>query len=119
MKFLPGVLIATLFLLPLVSRADMNQTVEPLSCGIYNQASKPLIEKNLETQSRDRARYTMDLRTSRGKQLRVEVKSVSIQLAGERNHVSIFLDGKPINAGPPPSYQKVHALIEKKVRRLK
>ena len=116
MKFLPGVLIASLFLLPLVARADLKQTVEPLACGIYNQASKPLVEKNMETQSPDRARYTMDLRTSRGKKLSVEVKSVSIQLAGERNHVSVFLDGKPYaktSHQDLPLYFEVHIDDEK------
>jgi hypothetical protein len=105
-----------LFMLPLVSRADVNQAVEPLLCGIYNQAAKPLVEKTMETQSPDRARYTMDLRTSRGKQLKVEVKNVSIQLAGERNHVSVFLDGKPFaktSHQDLPLYLEVHIDDEK------
>lgn len=32
---------------------------------------------------------------------------------------AIYLDNKPINTGPPPSYEKIRGLIEKQVRRLK
>ena len=115
MKLLLGALIA-LLALPLAARADENKTVEPLLCGIYDQKSKPLVEKDLETQSSDRARYTLELRTSRGKLLAVEVKSVSIRLLGERNHVSIFLDGKPYaktSHQDVPLYVEVHIDDEK------
>lgn len=115
MKFLTGVLIALLALTNM-ARADVNTVVKPLSCGIYNQASKPLVEKDMKTQSPVPAQYTMELRTSRGKRLTVEVKSVSIQLAGERNHVSIFLDGKPYaktSHQDVPLYLEVHIDDEK------
>lgn len=115
MKFLRCTLFA-LLVLPLPARADVNTKVEPLSCGIYDQAAKPLVRKEMETQSPDRARYTMALKTSQGKRLTVEVKSVSILLAGERNHVSIFLDGKPYaktSHQDVPLYFEVHIDGEK------
>ena len=115
MKFLLGALIA-LLVLPLAAWADVNKVVEPLWCGIYDQASRPLVEKDLETQSPERARYTMELRTSRGKRLTVEVRNVSILLVGERNHVSVFLDGKPYaktSHQDVPLYFEVHIDDEK------
>ena len=105
-----------LLALPLAARADVNRLVEPLSCGVYDQAAKPLVQKEMETQSPDRARYTMELKTSQGKRLTVEVKSVSILLAGEREHVSIFLDGKPYaktSHQDVPLYFEVHIDGEK------
>jgi len=30
----------------------------------------------------------------------------------------LFIDGKPINTGPPPSFEKIKKLVEKKVRKL-
>ncbi len=117
MTFFMGTLIA-LLVLPFAVLADVNKVVEPLSCGIYDQASRPLVEKNMETQSPDRARYTMELRTTRGKRLTVEVKNVSIQLDGERNHVSLFLDGKPYaktSHQDVPLYFEVH-IDDKKYR---
>jgi GNAT superfamily N-acetyltransferase len=30
----------------------------------------------------------------------------------------LFIDGKPVNTGPPPSFEKIKKLIEKKVRKL-
>jgi len=110
MKFLRGVIIL-LLTFPLMARADVSKVVKPLWCGIYDQTGRPLVEKNMETQSSDRARYTMELRTSRGKRLTAEVQSVSTKLVGERNHVSIFLDGKPYaktSHQDVPLYLEVH-----------
>jgi len=115
MRFLNCILLA-LLALPLAARADVNAVVEPLSCGVYDQVAKPLVQKEMETQSPDRARYTMELKTNKGKRLTVEVKSVSIMLAGERNHVSIFLDGKPYaktSHQDVPLYFEVHIDGEK------
>jgi hypothetical protein len=110
MKFLPGALLA-LLMLPITAPADENKVVEPLPCGIYDQRSRPLVEKDLETQSTDRARYTMELRTGRGRKLTVEIMSVSIKLAGERVQSSVFLDGKPYaktSHQDLPLYLEVH-----------
>lgn len=90
-----------LLALPLAVRADENKIVGPLPCGIYDQSVVPLVEKELETQSADRSRYIMEITTKGGKRLSVEVQSVSIRLAGERNHVSVFLDGKPFAKTSP------------------
>ena len=30
----------------------------------------------------------------------------------------LFIDGKPVNTGPPPSFEKIKKLVEKKVRKL-
>jgi hypothetical protein len=117
MKLLLGALIA-LLALPIAVKADENKVVKPLGCGIYDQLSRPLVEKDMDTQSHDRARYTMELRTSRGRRLMVEVQSVSIRLAGEREHVSIFLDGKPYaktSHQDVPLYLEVH-IDDKKYR---
>ncbi len=82
--------------LPIVAHADEGKVVGPLSCGIYDQMVKPFIEAELETQHGDRTRYTMETMTKSGKRLAVEVKNVSIRMVGERNQVSVFVDGKPL-----------------------
>jgi hypothetical protein len=81
--------------LPCAAQADENTDVAPLPCGIYDQAARPLVEKDLATQSLDPPSYTMAITTKLGKRLKVTVQNVLIRLAGERNHVSVFLDGKP------------------------
>jgi hypothetical protein len=73
----------------------VGKVVGPLSCGIYDQKVRPFIKSELETQHADRARYTMETLTKSGKRLTVEVQNVSIKMAGERNQVSVFVDGKP------------------------
>lgn len=89
-------IVPLLILVPsLVAHADVGTVVEPLSCGIYDQAVKPFIQVELETQHADRKRYTMAATTKSGRRLTVEVQNVSIRMAGERNHVSVFVDGKP------------------------
>ena len=95
MKFLEGMFLLLLLAPLTVAHADVGKVVGPLSCGIYDQKVKPFIEAELETQHADQSRYTMAITTKSGKRLSVEVKSVSIKLVGERNHVSVFLEGKP------------------------
>jgi hypothetical protein len=90
-----NMILLSALLLPGTVRADVGKIVEPLSCGIYDQAVKPLVQAELDTQSGDRARFTMVTTTLGGRRLTVEVQSVSIKMAGERNHVTVFLDGKP------------------------
>ena len=85
----------SLLALPGLSHADVDVVVGPLSCGIYDQKVKPFIEAELHTQHADQARYTMETLTKSGKRLTVEVKNVSIKMAGERNQVSVSVDGKP------------------------
>jgi hypothetical protein len=55
----------------------------------------PVIEKDLLTQSADLSGYTMAITTKSGRRLSVTVQNVSIRMKGERNLVSVFLDGKP------------------------
>ena len=81
--------------LPVIAHADVGKVVGPLSCGIYDQQVKPFIEAELDTQHVDRTRYTMETMTKSGKRLAVQVQNVSIKMAGERNQVSVFVDGKP------------------------
>lgn len=91
--------------------ADVSVVVAPLPCGIYDQNVKPFIEKDLETQSKHRSHYTMETSTRSGKRLSVEVMNVSIRLPGERNHISVFLDGKPLaktSHQDLPLYLEVH-----------
>lgn len=109
-------LVFSLSVLPLFAHADEGKVVGPLSCGIYDQTVKPFIEAELETQHPDQSRYTMAITTKSGKRLSVEIKSVSIKLAGERNHVSVFLDGKPFaktSHQDLPLYLEVHVDNEK------
>ncbi len=114
MKYL---LAAFLLLIPAIfSHADVNTDVPHLPCGIYNQDVQPHIEKDLDTQSEDRAAYTMETVTSKGRKLTVEVRNVSIRMQGERNHVSVFLDGKPLaktSHQDVPVYLEVHVDGEK------
>lgn len=108
--------IILLLLLPFAAHADVNKTLDPLPCGIYDESVKPLVEKDLETQKTDSAGYTMGITTKSGKKLSVEVKSVEIKLPGERNHVSVFLDGKPLaktSHQDVPIYLEVHVDNEK------
>jgi hypothetical protein len=32
---------------------------------------------------------------------------------------ALFIDGRAVRTGPPPSYEKIRRLIEKRVRRLR
>jgi hypothetical protein len=32
---------------------------------------------------------------------------------------ALFVDGKEVQTGPPPSYEKIYNIIEKKVKKLK
>jgi hypothetical protein len=89
-------MMCTLVALPLPVFGDEGRIVDPLPCGIYDQAVVAIVEKDIETQSSDPSRYSMEVSTKSGKKLRIEVKSVSIKLAGERNHVSVFVEGKPL-----------------------
>jgi hypothetical protein len=90
-----SILLLLFFAVPMSGHADVGKVVGPLSCGIYDQQVKAFIEAELETQHADRTRYTMETMTKGGKRLSVEVQNVSIKMAGERNHVSVFVDGKP------------------------
>lgn len=92
----PRSLFATclLLLLPFSADADVGKKLHPLPCGIYDQAVKPFIEKDLETQSPDKALYTIEMTTNHDRNLSVEIKSVEIAMPGERNQVTIHLDGK-------------------------
>lgn len=110
-------IIALLLFIPAFSaHADVNTVVLLLPCGIYNQAAQPHIEKDLDTQSKDRAAYTMETVTSKGKRLTVEIQNVLIRMQGERSHVSVFLDGKPLaktSHQDLPLYLEVHVDDEK------
>ncbi len=109
-------LVFVLLVLPAVAHAEVNKVLELLPCGIYDEAAKPLIQKDLGTQHADKSQYTMSAVTKSGKQLTVEVKSVEIKMAGERHHVSAFLDGKPLaktSHQDVPLYLEVHVDNEK------
>ncbi len=98
-------------LVPAVAYADVGKIVEPLPCGIYDQQARPFTEKDLETQSKDRSRYTMEITTAGGKRLTVEVQNFATRLQGERQNISVFLDGKPLaKTGHQdlPAYLEVH-----------
>jgi hypothetical protein len=102
--------------LPSILWADVGKVVEPLPCGIYNHSVKPFVQKNLETQHEDQARYTMGMTTRSGKNLSVEIKNVSIEMFGERNRVTVLLDGKPFartSHQDVPLYVEVHIDDEK------
>ena len=110
------ILILMFFLVPFTAQADVDTKVAVLPCGIYDQQVRPFVEKMLETQSKDRSLFTMEAMTARGKRLTVEVQGVSIKMKGERNHVSVFLDGKPLaktSHQDVPLYLEVHVDAEK------
>ncbi len=110
------ILAFALLALPVAVHAEINKILELLPCGIYDEAIKPLVEKDLDTQHPDRGRYTMAILTKSGKQLRVEIKSVEIKMYGERHQVSAFLDGKPLaktSHQDVPLYLEVHIDSEK------
>lgn len=113
----PAIMLAFLLLiLPAAVHADVNKVLELLPCGIYDEAAKPLIEKDLDTQHPDRGRYTMAIVTKNSKRLSVEVKSVEIRMPGERHQVSAFVDGKPFaktSHQDVPLYLEVHVDNEK------
>jgi hypothetical protein len=100
------------FLIGLFTIHGNNNTAEiPLPCGIYDNAAKPFITKDLVTQSFDAPRHTMAILTKRGKRLAVEVQNVMIRLPGERYHVSVFVNGKPYaktSHQDLPLYLEVH-----------
>ncbi len=98
-----------LLALPLAAYADEGRVVGPLPCGIYDEKALPFIEKDLATQSADARNYTMEIRTKSGKRLSVTVQNVSMRMAGERNHVSVYLDGKPY---AKTSHQDVPLYVE-------
>jgi len=90
-----NIIILLLFLMmPIAARADEGKVVGPLHCGIYDQQVVPFVEKELETQHGDRKHYTLEMTTKSGKRLTAEVKNVSIKMAGERNQVTVLVDGK-------------------------
>lgn len=105
-----------LLLLPFAAHADVNKIVEPLPCGIYDEEVRPLVEKDLETRNTDTAACTIAITTKSGKKLSVEIKSVDIMMTGERNQVTVFLDGKPhvkTSHQDVPLYLEVHVDNEK------
>jgi hypothetical protein len=116
MKYWEGMFLLLLLVLPPVAHADVGVVVGPLSCGIYDQKVKPFIEAELETQHADRTLYTMETLTKSGKRLTVEVKNVSIKMAGERNQVSVFVDGKPF---AKTSHQDVPISLEVHIDEIK
>jgi hypothetical protein len=89
-----SMILLSVLLLPGTVKADVGKVVGPLSCGIYDQSVKPFVQAELDTQHANRSRYTMETTTLGGRRLTVEVQNVSIMMAGERNHVTVFLDGK-------------------------
>jgi hypothetical protein len=103
---------ALLIVLPFAAQADIGgEKVNPLPCGIYDEQTQPLVQRALETRSGDPSKYTMETTTKSGRRLRVEVVNVSIDLPGERNHVSVFLDNKPLvktSHQDVPLYLEVH-----------
>jgi hypothetical protein len=107
-----GIALFFLFLLlPCATHADVDKIVGSLTCGIYDQRMNPLVLGELDTQSADHKRYAMETMTKSGKRLTVLVKSVEIKMAGERDHVSVFLDGKPYaktSHQDVPIYLEVH-----------
>jgi hypothetical protein len=90
-----AVMLLALLALPQLVNAEEGRIVAPLPCGIYDRMAAPFIEKDLSTQSADPARYTMAITTKSGRRLSVTVENDSMRMAGERNHVSVSLDGKP------------------------
>jgi len=116
MKFGEGMFLLFLLALPTIAHADVDVVVGPLSCGIYDQKVKPFIEADLDTQHADRTRYTMETTTKGGKRLAVEVQNVSIRMAGERNQVSVFVDGKPF---AKTSHQDVPISLEVHIDEIK
>lgn len=106
-----------IFLVLLFSLHGKNDTAElPLPCGIYDEAAKSFISKELVTLSSDAPLYTMTIMTKSGKRLAVEVQNVRIKLPGERYHVSVFVNGKSYaktSHQDLPLYLEVHVDDEK------
>jgi hypothetical protein len=116
MKYRNYIIVFALLALPLQVHADVGKIVGPLSCGIYEQSAKPLVEKDLKTQNSDKSRYTMEAVTKSGRKLTVLVHNVSIDMAGERNNVTVLLEGKPFaktSHQDVPLYLEVHVDGEK------
>ena len=88
------IMLLSLLMMPAASLADEDKVVGPLHCGIYDQQVVPFVEGELETQHKDPKHYTLATTTKSGKRLTAEVKNVSIKMAGERNQVTVLVDGK-------------------------
>jgi hypothetical protein len=102
-----------LILLPLTTAGSV---LDPLPCGIYDEMVRPLVERDLDTQSTDASRYTMETVTRKSRMLSVEVKNVLIMMPGERHQVLVLLDGKPFvktSHQDVPLYLEVHIDSEK------
>ncbi len=100
-----------LVVLLLMIQGNNKSAENPLPCGIYDEKARPFIERDLVTYSVDAPRYTMAITTANGKRLAVEVRNDFIQLPGERNHVMVYLDGKPYaktSHQDLPLYLEVH-----------
>ena len=66
-----------------------------ISAGIYDQMVKPFILAELDTQRLDQKRLHHGDNDESGKRLIVAVKNVSFKMVGGRDHVAVFVDGKP------------------------
>ncbi len=88
------IILLSFLLMPIAARADEGKVVDPLHCGIYDQQVVPFVERELDTQHKDPKHYTLEMTTKSGKRLTAEVKSVSIKMAGERDQVTVLVDGK-------------------------
>jgi hypothetical protein len=103
------IILLSLLIVPIAARADVGKVVGSLHCGIYDQQVVPFVEQELETQHVDRKHYTLEMTTKSGKRLSAEVKNVSIKMAGERNQVTVLVDGKPF---AKTSHQDVPLSVE-------
>lgn len=76
---------------------DPGYVAAPLPCGLYNEAIEPFDQRDLDTQSPDPARYTLNAAIPGGRKLSASVKYVrNGMVPGERYYVAVFLDGQTL-----------------------
>lgn len=74
---------------------DPGYIAQPLPCGLYNEATEPFDQKDLDTQSPDPARYTLNAVIPGGRKVSASVKYIrNGMVPGERYYVTVFLDGQ-------------------------
>jgi hypothetical protein len=74
---------------------DPGYIAEPLPCGLYDEATAPLDQKDLDTQNPDPAQYTLSAVIPSGRKLSATVKYIrNGMVPGERYYVAVSVDGQ-------------------------
>ena len=74
---------------------DPGYSAQPLPCGLYNEATEPLDQKDLDTQNPDPTKYTLSAVIPGSRKLSATVKYVrNGMVPGERYYVTVLVDGQ-------------------------